>query len=31
LLDQPLNGLNLIGEATLNALGPRGGREIIRR
>ena len=27
--DQPLNGLNLIGKATLNVLEPGGGREII--
>jgi hypothetical protein len=27
--DQALNGLNLIGEAALNVLEPRGGREII--
>jgi hypothetical protein len=29
LLDQPLNGLNLIREAGLNVLEPRGRREII--
>jgi hypothetical protein len=27
--DQALNGPNLIGEAALNVLEPRGGREII--
>ena len=26
--DQPLNGSNLIGKATLNVLEPRGSREI---
>ena len=27
--DQTLNGMKLIGKATLNVLEPRGGREII--